>query len=303
MLYICISIQIVVKDRIIFFDEGHKYFYWKHQLGSATTEISKYSNEFDSMYQSRCSAYKELIGPEEYLRLRREVFGFNYRPEDSVIFPLFDVICEVENVEEIQNRLLHEWEMAGVNGTAFHRDREAESYLRGFEINPFTGAEFPVRFREKQYDNESWGLDLFSIPDGYYCEFLVFDADSPLESTLCGTIDQLWVETDKKTGVRYTDTGDYKTNSSPPDQKKYNRMYEPFKHLWSNKLTDYTLQASVYQEMLSTHGFTPRESMFTHYTDYDVNQAVEYRLNLLRDEAKLILDIYRKNDKILNFLY
>lgn len=283
----------MIQDKIIFIDKDHRYLWGEHELNSVTTEVSKYSSPFDSMYQSRCSAYKELVGPEEYLRLRREVFGFNYRPEESIIFPLFDTLCKVESVEDIQNRLLDEWVMAGVNGTAFHRDREAESFLRGFEINPFTGTEFPVQFKEKQFDNESWGLDLFSLPDGYYCEFLVFDNDSELSKTLCGTIDQLWIETDKDTGIRYTDTGDYKTNSSPPDNKKYNKMYEPLKHLWANKLTDYTLQASLYQEMLSTFGFVPRSSSFTHYTDYDVNRALSYPLNLLVDEAKLILKNYR----------
>ena len=74
----------------------------------------------------------------------------------------------------------------------------------------------------QSFDYESWGLNLFSIPDGYYSEFIVFDNLSPLEKTLCGTIDRMWVETDYSTGIRYTDTSDYKTNSDPPKNSKYN---------------------------------------------------------------------------------
>lgn len=268
--------------------------YKENKLNSVTTEVGKYSEPFNNMYQSRASAYKEILGEKLYLSYRKEVFGFNYRPDESILFPLFDNLCGLEEVEEVQNKFLEKWRMSGVNGTYFHKDRENESYQRGYEINPFTGKSFDVRVLEKQYDNESWGLDLFSIPDGYYSEFIVFDNLSPLEETLCGTIDRLWVETDQDTGIRYTDTGDYKTNTDPPKVSKYNKMYPPLNHLWSNKINDYNLQASLYQNLLSTHGFTPRHSSFEHFMDYDVTRSTVYPLTLLKDEAQIILDNYRK---------
>lgn len=285
-------------DRIVFIEENHNYKYKDHNLSSVTKEVGKYSQPFDDIYQSRMSAYKEILGEEHYLQLRKEIFGFNYKPSSDIIIPLFDEYCGVENVEEVQNRFLYDWKMSGVNGTLFHREREMESYARGVEWNPFVEKEFPVRVLKKEYDNESWGMDLSLIEDGYYCEFIVFDNISFPEETLCGTIDRLWIETDPRTGIRYSDTGDYKTNSSPPKHSKYNKMLGPLSHLYSNKMVDYNLQASLYQEMLRTHGFTPRNSSFTHYTDYDVNKAKEYPLVLLQDEAKLILDRYRKKIEI-----
>lgn len=281
-------------EKIIFVEDGHRYMYKDSVLNSVTTEVGKYSETFNSMYQSRASAYKEILGEKEYLRYRKEIFGFNYRPDESILFPLFDEICGSEEVEDVQNKFLEKWRMSGVNGTIFHKDRENESYKRGYEINPFTGKSFDVRVLDKQFDNESWGLNLFSIPDGYYSEFIVFDNLSPLEKTLCGTIDRMWVETDYSTGIRYTDTSDYKTNSDPPKNSKYNKMYPPLNHLWANKINDYNLQASLYQNLLSTHGFTPRRSSFEHFTDYDVTQVIEYPLTLLKDEAQIILDNYRK---------
>ena len=273
--------------KIGFVEDGHKYFIDDVILRGVTTVLGSYSPEFDSMYTSRVLAYKSILTEDEFKRLRKEAFGFNYKPDESIMFPLFDEICGgSENVEVTQNTILQDWLDVGTRGTALHKDRENESIARGFEINPWTHKSFPVITFPKAYDNEVYDMDLSVIPDGYYTEFLVYDKTLPLDNTVCGTIDRLWVET--VDGIRYTDTGDYKYNTKAPGDSKYNKMHYPLEHLWSNKVVNYSLQASWYQQMLRSHGFVPRNSEFTWYSDGDPTETIRYPVVVMIKEIEAI---------------
>lgn len=284
----------IVENKIVFEEENHRYLFGDIYLRSVTSVISELSPPFDEMYISRNSAYKKILGDEEYKRLRKEVFGFNFKPDRQISFPIFDLICGGEDiVKEVQNQFLQDWEESGTNGTAFHLEREKESIERGFEYNKWVKKDFPVITFEKTFNNEVYDMDLFKMPDGYYTELLVYDKSLPIENTICGTIDRLWIETID--GVRYTDSGDYKTNSEAPKESKFNRMNPPIQHMWDNKITKYSLQASWYQMMLQSHGFTPRNASFTWYKDYDVNQFKEYPVIILKKEVQSIRDYLMKN--------
>lgn len=281
-------------EKIRFEEEGHRYSYGDIRLRGVTTVIGSYAPEFDSMYTSRVSAYKSVLTEEGFKKLRKQAFGFNYKPDPEILFPLFDELCGgSENVEVIQNTFLQDWLDVGTRGTASHKDRENESIARGFEINPWTGIKAKVITYPKAFDNEVYSMDLSEIPDGYYTEFLAFDKKLPLEHTVCGTIDRLWVETID--GVRYTDTGDYKFNTKAPEESKYNRMHPPLSHLWANKVMAYSLQASWYQQMLRSHGFMPRNSEFTWYKDYDPNDFKRYPVMVMVKEIEAI-----RNDLLQN---
>ena len=124
----------------------------------------------------------------------------------------------------------------------------------------------------------------------------MYDKNLPLEHTVCGTIDRLWVET--VDGIRYTDTGDYKYNTKAPEESKYNRMHKPLSHLWANKVVNYGLQASWYQQMLKSHGFVPRNSEFTWYSDGDSTESRRYPVVVMVKEIEairedLLQDIYK----------
>lgn len=196
-------------EKIRFEEKDHKYLYGDIYLRSVTSILSELSPEFNANYISKGSAYKKILGEEEYKRLRKEVFGFNFKPDQELFFPLFDPLCGGEDrVKLIQQEFLQEWEDSGTRGTAFHKERELESIARGYEYNPWADKDFPVITFEKNFDNEVYSMDLFEMPDGYYTELLVYDKTLPIENTICGTIDRLWIETID--GVRYTSTGDYK---------------------------------------------------------------------------------------------
>ena len=279
--------------KIRFQEENHKYLLGEVSLRSVTSILSELSPEFNANYISKGSAYKRILGEDEYKRLRKEVFGFNFKPDQDLLFPIFDPLCGGEDkVKLIQQEFLQEWEDSGTRGTAFHKERELESIARGYEINPWTGRKSKVITYDKSSDNEVYDMDIFSLPDGYYTELLVYDKTLPIENTICGTIDRLWIETID--GVRYSSTGDYKTNSNAPKNDKFARMKPPLEHLWANKITNYSLQASWYQMMLESHGFTPKDAAFTWYKDYDVKQSKDYPVIIMRKEIELIRE-YVKN--------
>lgn len=285
-------------EKIRFEEKDHKYLYGDIYLRSVTSILSELSPEFNANYISKGSAYKKILGEEEYKRLRKEVFGFNFKPDQELFFPLFDPLCGGEDkVKLIQQDFLQEWEDSGTRGTAFHKERELESIARGYEYNPWAEKDFPVITFEKNFDNEVYSMDLFEMPDGYYTELLVYDKTLPIENTICGTIDRLWIETID--GVRYTSTGDFKTNSNAPKNDKFSRMSPPLDHLWANKITNYSLQASWYQMMLESHGFTPKDASFTWYKDYNVNESKEYPVVIMRKEVELIRqyikNLYKQN--------
>lgn len=280
---------------IYFTEEGHKYIYepTNLQLRSTTTEIGKFFPKFDGQYQCYVSAFKEILGEKEFLRLRKEVFGFDYKPDATVAFPFFTNICGEKEVEETRIKYLEDWDQSGPRGTAFHLERELEAIARGFEKNPFTGIDFPVITFEKQYDNQVYSMDLFELPDGYYPEVLVYDKALPIEKTVCGQVDKLWIETID--GVRYTYTDDFKTVTKYPEESKYNRATGIFSHMWANSITKYSLQGSYYQLMLESHGFTPLDSAFTCYLNYDVSTAKMYPFVVKRKEIESLREHLRNN--------
>jgi hypothetical protein len=285
-----------VENKIVFVEENHRYLFGDIFLRSVTSVISELSPPFDEIYTSRNSAYKKILGEEDYKRLRKEIFGFNFKPNREISFPLFDVICGGgDKVKEVQDQFLQDWINTGINGTALHKERELESIARGFEYNKWEDKDFPVITFEKTFDNEVYDMDLFKMPDGYYTELLVYDNALPIENTICGTIDRLWVETID--GVRYTDTGDFKFNNKPPEHSKFNRMNPPIQHMWDNKVTKYSLQASWYQMMLQSHGFTPRNASFTWYKDTDPDEHKEYPVIIFRKEIEVIREYLLHNIK------
>lgn len=282
-------------EKIIFIDEGHKYVHLPSGsvLTSATTTIGQFFPKFDGEYQCYISAFKEILGEEKFLKLRKEVFGFDYKPDASIAFPFFTGICGTEDVEKVRLQFLDNWNESGPKGTEFHKERELESIERGYEISPFTGREFPVITFDKEHENEVYSMDLFELPDGYYPEVLIYDKALPIEKTVCGQVDKLFIETID--GIRYTSTDDYKTVNKYPEESKYNKCSGIFSHLWANSMTKYSLQGSYYQMMLESHGFVPHSSAFTAYLNYDVNTAKIYQFVIKRKEIELLRKFILEN--------
>lgn len=278
--------------KIYFIEEGHSYFYGTNRLISGTSFLKKFSPEFDHVRQSTISAIKKLIGDEKYKRIRKEIFSYNFNPNLEDIKDLFIDLSGGETiVEEIKNNILQEWEDSGPKGTKFHKQMELEYIDIGYEINPYTGNKLDLVTFDKMHDNEVYDMDLYKCPDGFYVEFLAYHKDIPLDKTICGTIDKLFIETID--GVRYTWTDDWKTNSSEPTESKFEKMLPPLEHLYSNKHTDYVLQASIYQSMLKSHGFTPMGSSYTWIDNYDKQKSKQKLFSLKLEDIDASINYYK----------
>lgn len=278
-------------DKIVFIDDGHKYLYKDNSLLSGTTFIKKYSPPFDSEKMSTISAVKKIIGEDLYKRLRKEIFAFNFKPDIEDVLDIFMPICGGEdNFAEVKKSILEEWDDSGPKGTAFHKDRENEFIEAGSVINPFTGNSLPLITFDKYFDNEVYSMDLMDCPDGFYTEFLVFHKGIDHNRTICGTIDMLWIESEGKKRFTYTD--DWKTNSSEPSDSKFEKMLPPVQDLFSNKHNDYILQGSLYQTMLMSHGFTPKQSAYTWVKDYDKDQLTRKPFEFMFDKIESLLEDY-----------
>lgn len=240
--------------------------------------------DFDEMYRSRLSAYKRILGELRFKELKSSFFGFTKDPEESVMFPIFDDICGLSEVEEVQNDFLMEWKMSGINGTDFHKDREEETKAAGGKINPFTGNWCNHIDFKKDFDNQTISLDFSTLEPGMYTEFLAFDKSIELSRTLVGTIDELFIEIDKKSGRKVAYTDDFKTNGSAPKVYKNKKCKPPISHLYENKVTSYELQSSLYLHLLSTHGLEIGAGAYTHYTDYDPSTGKMKKCQFLEKE-------------------
>ncbi len=282
---------------IVFKEINHAYTWNDVKLRSCTTEIGKYFSKFDPEYQSLISALKEVLGDDTYKRLRKEVFGYNYKPEEFLLEQVFFPLIGETDLGPIREQFKQKWEDSGTKGTAFHLVRENESIENGFEKNPFNGKDYKVITFEKQFDNQVYDMDLSKLEDGYYPELLVYDKALPIELTVCGQIDRLWIDT--VDGVRYVYTDDYKTNTTM-DKGKFSRCKAPLSHLWSNSFTKYELQASWYHMMLQSHGYTSLDAAFTHYTDYDVNKSVRYPVIIKKKEIELLRQEIMNDGEVFN---
>ena len=278
-------------DKIVFIDDGHKYLYKYNSLLSGTTFIKKYNPPFDSEKMSTISAVKKIIGEDLYKRLRKEIFAFNFKPDIEDVLDIFIPICGgKDNLAEVKKSILEEWDDSGPKGTSFHKDRENEFIEAGFAVNPFTGNSLPIITFDKSFDNEVYSMNLMDCPDGFYTEFLVFHNGIDPSRTICGTIDMLWIESDGENRFTYTD--DWKTNSSEPSDSKFEKMLPPIQDLFSNKHNDYILQGSLYQSMLMSHGFTPKQSAYTWVKNYDKNQLTRKPFKFMFDKIELLLKDY-----------
>ena len=301
---------------IIFVDEGHIYSYKGTKLMSVTTYIDTLKPEFDEEFQIRCMGLKRLIGEDKYRLLVRGILGRSWNLPKNIpdlLLPLVDK----EELAIITERVRREWELAGLDGTAFHKMLEAQFYEAGVRTNVFSQKEYPVIYIEKQHDNQSLLTDLYLLEDGYYSELLVWDMTEPglyvdkegnitdqekydeaMSRTIVGQVDEVWIETIDN--VRYIDTNDHKTNKKAPTEFKgtarhpSTKYYPPLDYMFDNKVTSYNLQGNMYQYLLTTFGFVSRECAYTHYSDYDESTGVLHTIPNLSGEIKTMMEAYHK---------
>jgi len=287
--------------KIVFSEDGHRY---ESNTGkvcvSATSVVKKFIAEpFDSDYQSTNSAIKNIIGAEEFKRLRREA-GYArgklaMRPPQSFLNSLLPEIDAKEFFIE-KNKILAGYELSGEMGTEFHEMMENETYERGFQINGSDGKEYKVIEYIKENDNETIESNLFDLEDGCYPELLLY---TELENIfITGQADLGFIESKRK--YRYTDIEDYKTFKNMGGWGSLFKYKHPFNRFDATKPQKTAFQLSIYQYMLELAGFKPRNQVMIHHKNYDKNNFDRYDLDYNKKEVEKMLKIvdreYGKKD-------
>jgi hypothetical protein len=261
---------------IIFSESAHSYLHLEtgNKLYGWTSFIKKFTKSFDEENQLICSAYKILLGQEDYNKLVKSEFGRLYSLNTKEVAEYLTSSVE-KDVSGIVDEIKYEWEYSKILGSKFHKKLEDRSYELGFEISPFTGKKYNTVVVDKEYDNQSICDNLFDLEDGYYPELLVWDNTVGQGVSPVTQIDCCFIETDTK-GNRYVDVNDIKTNSRRPMPFKGEFMMDPLGAYNDDTVNKYKLQVMFGGKLMSTFGFIPRHMAFTHYLEYDDTKSKIY---------------------------
>jgi len=262
---------------IIFSEKDHKYIHVESgkELKGWTSLIKNFSKDFNREAQLECSAYKLLLGNEEYNRLIQGRFNKLFCLDPTIVSPYLRS-CVIGDIYHLKNELSYEWDYSGILGSKFHREQELLSYERGWEINPFDGEKYNVIQIQKEYDNQSAADCLYELQDGYYPELLVWDYTMDQSETPVTMIDKPFLKTDQETGIRYAFVSDIKTNKARPYTSACDKMLPPFDSINDNTLEKYKLQVQFGGKLLETHGFTVKKCGVEHYLNYDLKKVKMY---------------------------
>ena len=260
---------------IVFSEKDHKYTHLEsgNKLMGWTSLIKMYTQPFDKESQLICSAYKILLGEEEYNKIVKGKFGKLYDLNQKEVSEFLSSSVN-QDVSSIVDEIAYEWEYSAINGSIFHKMFENKAISLGYEINPFTEKKVKTIVLPKKYDNQSLSDNLFDLEDGFYPELLVWDNTMGQDKSVVTQIDRAFIQTVGK--KRYVDVDDVKSNANKPYESKSKFMLSPLGGVYDNTVEKYKMQVLFGGKLLSTFGFTPRHFGFTHYTNYDVNKSKMY---------------------------
>lgn len=257
----------------------HTYRKGRVKYTPVSTILDLYRVPFDADHWSTYKAYQEILGAD----FKEMARGFN--PSNPVLFRRLAQVVEREEMEKVRDRIQKEWKAGGNKsakvGTKYHKDKENASYEYGYEVSPFTGEKYRTVGKNLVKDPRSKKFDLFSLPDGYYPELIIWND----EHRIAGTPDRLFIET--VGDVRYIDIDDYKTVKKIDMTNKHQKFLAPLDYLQDTKYNKYRLQVSFYAWMLEQVGFTIRHTAFTH-----INQ--QYSFTYDKASIKLIIKDFKK---------
>lgn len=282
--------------KIVFKDKGHEYIHRDQgRYDSVSSVIKSVQNEFDSDYWKVWKAWAKIYGDKRWPKMLFSSTG-SAKPSIETMSDLFSSGVSIDQWLAAYNEVEVDWFMSSENGTAFHLDRELESYANGYIINSFmSNRKFDVDPAileiRKGYDNCTLTDDLFDLPDGGIPEMLVFDE----EWGICGQIDEGFIY--EEDGFRYVSIGDFKTNAKKPKKTNYNQMLPPLSHISENKYNSYNLQTSLYMLMMERAGYKPGKLGIYHYTAYDPTTKNVMEMRYMREEALALAEHFVANRK------
>jgi hypothetical protein len=284
-------------DKVVFFNDGHSYWFGETQLKSAGVFIKPLFQPFDDVYWSTHIVLKELF-PKEYKKAYSSFSIAERRtgPPAELLFPEFLRRVSASEYAQAKAVLAMKWgrkaNESRFRGTMLHKHEEDKFWKDGGAINPFTGKFVPMSPDNNPnmfYDNESLMLDLSKLSDGSYRELMIFD----LDLGVCGQSDKVFIETID--GYRYADFDDDKTNEKKPAKSGPNKCNYPMEGMYDCDHFKYTIQLNTYAYLLSLHGFIPRNMAYTHYKDYDISTADLIPVDNYQDYMPILVEEFLKD--------
>lgn len=261
-----------------FKENSHQYFYAGNEFTSVTKVISSFKQPFDTDFWSTYKALESLLGRDKFMEMKK------YRNFKSPAFiewacSFVDSDALASEIISIKNKWKSEKDKACFKGTFYHDTQEKKSYKRGFEINPYNKEKFEVVKKQTKGDKESFVSDLFSLPDGYYPELMIWNN----YYKIAGTADRVFIKTIKN--KRFVDIDDYKTNKEIKKTNSFDKMKYPLHKLDDCNYNHYRVQISIYAWMMEQFGYQIRYTGFTH-----INEKYKFQYSRLRKTIKKLLE-------------
>lgn len=273
-----------MKDRIMFFESEHVYYYNEKKVPSATRIIKRMSKAFDGDYWATFKAIKDVFPEEMAIEKGKHMDGAKCKVKpfktveysDLILNPILEANPgKVAEYFKKRAEYLAAWnykrDIASFRGTRFHVEQERLDREQGGRINPWTG-KFAKHVNSKmdlsECDNYSLVEDLADLEDGYYTELLLFDHDL----NYCGQADMVWIESGRK--YRYFYIDDHKTNEEKPKKSAPNRYYSPLSAMYASKHNNYMMQSNLYAHTLVRAGYRCKGLAYTWYDGYDSKKSI-----------------------------
>lgn len=283
---------------MIFLPDDHQYQKDNVTWFSASYVVKCIENSFDNDYWTRYKAFEHIFfgyildddtRKKAFRNLRKQVGVPEIGNYD--LFDRLQEICDPEQHAELTEIIKNNWVIKNKNsqakGSAFHDNKEQESILRGYEVNPWTGEEQPV-IVPYTWDNniKTSTIDLHNLKSGYYPEIIVHKQLTE-KYGICGQLDRLWIS------HLFFYIADYKTNEKLHFENKFQRLKEPLQYLDDCNYNHYRVQLSVYAWILMQYGYFLEEMALNwNNQEYpikfipEIDQVIVYALKCKMDEKE-----------------
>lgn len=288
------------QPKILFFESSHTYLanareeegdpIWV-KWPSMSSLVTTHDSEFDDTYWLRYKSFEETLGGKDKFKAAKEYYGYKGVKSPPVeffkrIWVDFDDYQRT-SYEIAKEKIQGEWWLKNMSrsskGTIYHKVREDEDIAAGGTVNPVTGVfqKIPIYINRDLADSHSLVHDLYTLPDGYYPELLIFDP----ELEILGQVDRAWIWTID--GDRFYCSSDYKTNFEKRKKKGWEKLKAPFNQMDNGSVSKYTVQQSGYAYMMERWGYNISTIQLEWVEDFGKGKVEIMELQYIKDEMEL----------------
>lgn len=260
--------------KIVFDPAGHKYTDLETGLQlMSTSHFRKLFDPTDWDHNVKKKASQKYL-KSRYDKLKKEWESKGGHILDPAFITFLMKHMDKETFEKMCLDVRAEWDetgrIASGKGTVKHDEREQQTIIDGFCINPYNSLEYPTQPHGKKPDGTNCNIvdRLSDLEPGFYGELLIWYLfpDSTYSKSMeteiigiCGTSDRVFIEPDSCLIRDYKFPGEPKYDFAT-DYKNHGYEYHsaPWEDWRITKLSGYRQQLNTYGYMMDTHGLPPQ---------------------------------------------